>query len=139
MDGHGQCENFYIESTAPVEQVREAYFKAKDQFGLDLEKVFDDESYLSGNDRNKLAKLGFGAPQFFKTFFKEDSDKYFSDPCGAMEIWRFLIHQVDPSIVLRDITEDFQDQFHFCGTDEKGRHIKAIGYGFWDPMTGRRL
>jgi hypothetical protein len=59
-DGHGRCQQFLVNSNAPVERVREAHFRIKETTGIDIESICGgcEENTISPDVSEKIAALG---------------------------------------------------------------------------------
>jgi len=125
-DGHGKHEDFLIESTAPVEQVREAHFRIEAATGVNIEDICSNygEDEIDGDTFEALQQMGF-------TF--EDSTGMGPEIINVNEmarLWLFLLQKADPTLELR-IVEETVPTLHLCGYDKKKRHIGSVGYGLF--------
>jgi hypothetical protein len=121
-DGHGHCEDFFIESNKPVEEVREAHFLIKDKTEIDIEKLCSEyeEAYLLSGTKIKLRNLGYDLNDF------EDMDNV--GPEEMARLWVFLLNKVNPDLELELVVDDIPT-LNFYGFDDKHRHIGHVGYG----------
>lgn len=120
-DGHGKCEYFTASSDLPIEDVREAYYKAKEI----LPDIICPEEFLNQYEESEISKdvidalKKAGYTDFnSNNFYVEDMAKYV---CWFINIGNFACNvKLEP---------DVDDMLQFYGTDDKGRHIGFFGYG----------
>lgn len=124
-DGHGESCAFLYECNKSIEEVREAYFKAKklhpDICPENYNKCYAD-SILPPKIEKKLRKLGCPLPE-------EDLEDDF-EPEMMANIVCWFIKLGDPEITLSDDAGP-DNTLHFYGMDDKKRHIDFIGYGLF--------
>lgn len=128
-DGHGKCEYYFAWSNKPVQDLREAHFKAKEVLGFDIGSICEDyEQYsVNGNIIDELLERGLMDEDEAETA----ADFYDSD--SLVKLWvRCLIH-IDPTleIELFEPENDYQT-INFYGYDDKQRHLSTPGYGLFD-------
>lgn len=120
-DGHGRCETFIVISNKPVQESREAYFKAIEKLNFDIsrEVCSDYQEYeLKPEVRKKFKKLGYTIEEEF-------------DPEAYAKLLLFFIKQGDPELELILSPPDSLQTFHWYGFDEQRRHIGHLGYGLF--------
>ena len=126
-DGHGRCEYFTIQSNKPINEVRDIHFKSKEI--LDIEKICNEyeDSIIDDDTEEELMKLGFDVDEMYNKYgtFK------FPSPEVMANIWIFLLQKADSELELT-IVDDVIPTITFYGFDEKGRHIRKVGYGIYD-------
>lgn len=127
-DGHERTSTYYVRSNKPVEAVREAHFAIKEKTGIDIENVCSlfDEDELPEETVDQLKELGFR--------FSDYTGMGMGILCAEdmARIWEFLLQKADPELKLKmSDPEKELPSIHFSGMDEKGRHIKSIGYGLF--------
>lgn len=134
-DGHGKDEDYYIESSLPVEEVRELYFQACEKLGFTLD----------GHD--KLTPCGEYEEYTFKqetidalkNFGIEISPikeaQWIEEYIGTDEMCDLVLNFIktqDKNLILKRIPDNDYPMFQFYGYDEKKRHIGYFGYGLFD-------
>lgn len=129
-DGHGDCEYYYIKSTKPVEEVREAHFLIEEKTGVNIHKICNDyeNSYVSADIFNKLLELGFN-DGVLGDYVIDGDNEVFLEAKDMSDIWLFLLNQTDPELKLEAAYHKEPEMLPFYGFDEKGRHIGQVGYG----------
>ena len=126
-DGHEKNEPYLVRSNKSVGQVREAHFRIKDATGIDIESVCSgyEEDTISPELVDQIEKLGFEL---------ENSSgicKELVDVDEMARLWVFLFRKADPELEIAFVEQPNYPALHFSGCDEKGRHIKSIGYGLF--------
>lgn len=121
-DGHGRCQQFLVNSNAPVERVREAHFRIKETTGIDIESICGgcEENTISPDVSEKIAALGI-------PFEPGEDGQVFSEDMA--HLWVALLQLADPELKLQIQRETYIPMLTFPGYDEKGRHIGDVGYG----------
>lgn len=117
-DGHGKCQTFTFKSNLPAEDVREAYFTAREMYPEICPETFCDEyedSVVPEKVRKRAKTLGFKFPR---------------DP-GPQDLakftaWFCMLGNPNLSLKLLKV-----DRLAFYGVDKKNRHIGFIGYGMF--------
>jgi hypothetical protein len=128
-DGHGKSDLYYIESNKPVEEVREAHFKAKDITGIDIEKIanrYEENSIESDHPVIEYLRNKKIDP---RDMFDNDEDTYYADSESMVELWVMLLQDGDPNLELKISQDHRVPMLPFYGFDEKKRHIGFVGYG----------
>ena len=120
-DGHGRCQQFLVNSNAPVERVREAHFRIKKVTGIDIETVCG--KYKETTVKPRVAKKIEALSIPFEVGDSEVS------PEDMARLWVALLQLTDPELQLQINTENSIPMLPFNGCDEKGRHIGQVGYG----------
>ena len=118
-DGHGKCQTFTFESNLPIEEVREAYFAAREQHPEICPESFcaEYEDYdIPKKVRDRAKQLGF---KFRKNIATED----------LAEFTAFFCMLGDDNLCLTKTTP--LESLAFYGSDAKGRSIEFIGYGLF--------
>lgn len=131
-DGHGKCDWFLIGSNLPVEEVREAYFKACDTLGEDLSDFLCSEYEDYEIPEEKLERL--------KELNLDISDlidkSYYGEPCfyDRQNFAEFILRALN-KLGNKDFAWKFLDEeapmIPFYGFDDKKRHIGYFGYGLF--------
>lgn len=124
-DGHDRAEDYLVNSSHPVEVVREAYFTAIEKTGLDFGNICSkhEENYIAGEYMDKLKKLK--APLFLlEEGLTPKSFLY-------LLLWFITLGDEDLFLKIKDPDKDIKD-FHFYGFDSKKRHIPSLGYRLFD-------
>lgn len=133
-DGHSKCDYYIIESSVPVEVVREAYFDIVEKTGVALDGHdavcgnYEDSSLsLKWLDSIGLTKEDLGPIDDFMDE-EEDSDTITICPENMAHLFLAFLNKNDPRLELVLVHEDLE-LLQFSGYDSKKRHISAIGYG----------
>jgi hypothetical protein len=134
-DGHRECEQFIVESTKPVEEIREAHFKIKEVTDIDICKICSEygDSYIREGEIEKILATGFVFDEGHCNEIEKDGENIISIsplPTALAELWVYLLNKIDNSLQLR-IVDDNVPMLPFYGFDEKGRHISGVGYGLF--------
>lgn len=117
-DGHGRYTNNFYESNLPIEEVREAYFAARERLeSISPEHICPDYKHatLSEQIECEAAKLGFNFDR--KTFNSSQLADYTAWFC----------QQGHPTLKLTRVKPP--PTLAFYGFDKKCRHVECIGYG----------
>ena len=129
-DGHGECRNFLCEADAPIEWLREAYFKLEGILGFKLSDVCGKyrEVYMKLEHAERLYELRLiSRSQYYN--IKSDNP----DPISPEEMADIVIaalNMIDGDFKIRHSKPQNRiPDLHFYGFDEHGRHIDFIGYG----------
>lgn len=128
-DGHGQQDVYLIESNKPVQEVREAYFRAKKK----LQGCLCPENFMKKHGDSSLPVETYEAAKALGydllKGFEEITDETFEYPDigtgGMADYTLWFIKQGDPEL---ELTRVEVDTFAFYGYDEQKRHIGFIGY-----------
>jgi len=120
-DGHGRCDRYTVISQKPVQDIREAHFKASAILGFEIGDIcreYEDNG-LDDEVVAKLDELGY-APK--NTTF--DPEFLMSD--DVVDVWVFLLNAVDSTLELERVKPS---KVSFYGYDDQGRHLQVPGYG----------
>ena len=127
-DGHGKHDDYVVTSNKPVEAVREAHYRILAATGVNLSDICNEygEDYVKPETVKQLKALGF-------TFDSDPVDNNtFPTPTDMVKLWAFLLKKADPTLELDiEFPEDYE-MLTFCGFDDQGRHIDAVGYGIYN-------
>lgn len=140
-DGHNNVEWFICSSNKPVEEVREAYFRAKEELPSEL----CPENFVNEYEESTLSKELFD--QILERFPALRENKDFEhwdnpdDPDGRVRVFtEFMAAYVveflkagDDDLRVSLVPGDEIPMLPFYGYDEKRRHIGFIGYGITTP------
>lgn len=134
-DGHGQCDWFTVNCSHPLNEVREAYFKAIEVLGKEWPTYICsayEYSWVDKEDEEELTKLGFDVTTFEERYARGDGEEELWHPTseGMLELTLWFIQQGDVEIQF-EIVPTQQAMFPFYGYDDEGRHISATGYGIF--------
>lgn len=123
-DGHERSYEPLIFSNKPVEEVREAHFAIKEKLGFDIEAMCAEygDDVPKREQWDALRALGVEVP--------EDPESVWTPDIMA-DCWLALLMLADPGLQLKYRREPEAQPLQFCGNDDKGRHIKTIGYGLF--------
>jgi len=132
-DGHGRCETFHVETNASIEEVREAYFRARAKLPEHLcpenfMNAYEDRSLPVEAWRDAL-EAGFDFFEDFEEFNYEPDLDYDVSPHILFKYVMWFIQQGDPNLSLREIAPT--PSLSFFGVDSQNRHINFIGYGLF--------
>ena len=128
-DGHGQCEEFILESSEPVEWLRELHFRIKDELGFDIEAVCSNYQ-VDIMTEAQLADIERILPGFLGQH--GINEETYVEAKDMAELWIALVRKLDATLELRITEEPALPTLMFYGNDAQGRHISAIGYGLFD-------
>lgn len=118
-DGHGKTQRYLVESSFPVERVREAHFKSISLLGFDIGDYRSDlDEDVSEKHLKALEAFGIDATCA--------DDEFASD--NALRVWLEVLNKTDPELCLKQTPDPFPS-VAFYGFDDQGRHIKVPGYG----------
>lgn len=118
-DGHSKCDIFTFESNLPIEEVREAYFKARELHPEICPEGFCaeyEDPEIPKKVRDRAKQLGF-------KFRKQPDTRDLAD----FTAWFCMLG--DDNLCLTRTTP--LERLAFYGSDEGGRHIDFIGYGLF--------
>lgn len=119
LDGHEKTEQCYVRANKSRDDVREAWFSAKERLPLCCPANFCSEYEERTIDDEHLAALReHGAP------IPIDLSWVTSDDMLAITLW--FLRQGDAALELAIIEAP---SLMFCGPDAKGRFSDSIGYG----------
>lgn len=141
-DGHGDCHWYDVESTKPVEDVREAYFTICKKLGTGLSSDFKDSPCSNYGDHTIslkwLKKVGLSVNDLVDIDFDTQNDDSKDDevitysPTTIAELFILFMNKHDRTLNLK-LIKNTAAMFPFYGYDSKKRHIGNMGYG----CTGR--
>lgn len=136
-DGHCMKDVFIVESTLPVDDLREVHFKANDLLGFDIGSLCSDygDSSISRERYEKLEK--FLSCTIYEDidddFWEENENEILIDsPKDLLHIWLDCLEKTEPGLKLKVIDDDIPN-IHFYGRDKKNRHLNTPGYGLFHP------
>lgn len=134
-EGHRAKETYVFRSNKPMDEVREAYFAAKER----LPAAMCPENFMNGDDDYQLPRVAYQEAlnrgyDFFPELCTEDvTDEVLEDgSVSDYDLFRYtlwFIQQGDPDLKLNS---EYFEEFMFYGFDKKGRHIGTIGYGCFE-------
>lgn len=128
-DGHGKCEYVRASATKPIEDVREAYFAAKEKYpDLCPENYCNEYEEYTINESiyNKLISLGAISPSSINKY--GGSIIFSIEQITAVIIW--FINLGDDTLDV--MIEPNIPMLNFYGADKKKRHIGSFGYGLFE-------
>ena len=136
-DGHGQFDNYIVESNKPVQHLRELHFSCIDILGFDIGDICKDygDNSLSEYIYNILVRHQIFSEEDVKNFEEcfEAEDAYLIDgPNELIHIWLNILKYLDPELTTHIKTPDEIPSMHFYGYDKKKRHLNNPGYGLYD-------
>jgi hypothetical protein len=126
-DGHGKCEYYTATSAKPINNVRDAYWKACDLLPKEIHPKNIAERYESTITPKQYKKLvELGAP--LEPIEDDDDIEFCPSDMAAVICW--FINQGDPTA---DVSlEKYEiSTLHQYGYDMHGRHIGHLGYGLF--------
>lgn len=119
-DGHGKCDWFQFESNKPLQDVREAYFKAmKKHKEASPEDFCNEYEEMEPHEEAVEAAKALGYTIDVEDFGPENMADYVA----------WFITLGDPDIKLT--RQEDLDMLPFYGYDEKNRHVGGFGYGLF--------
>jgi len=129
-DGHSKCDNYLIKSEKPVQDVREAHFRAPDALGFEIGTICGeyDERSLETEVVDKLREIGYDFESFGKEIDEDGNPDWLSSD-QVVDIWTYLLNHIDPSLNLERLVGA---TVNFYGVDEQKRHLKVPGYGLFE-------
>jgi len=132
-DGHGQCEWFTVESNKPLEEVREAHYKAV-KLPLNIEE-FQSE-YLSDpvseEEVQAIRDCGLDPNCYLEEHDAEDlpiKEWRVINIAAMAQLWIDLLMKADAGLKLTLALK--ADMLPFYGYDSSGQHISQVGYGLF--------
>lgn len=137
-DGHGVCEKVLIESTASLQEIRDAHFKMEEVTGINIHKIANDyeDNTISSDTCLELIELGLDINSLldggYEGLTKEnilDEEEYYIDSEGMAKMWVDLLNKTDESLKIVMVAEDEVPMIPFYGFDEQKRHMGFVGYG----------
>lgn len=136
-DGHGKCDWFLIESNLPVEEVREAYFKACDILGEDLSRFLCDDPEERTVEKEKFELLknkGVDISDLVGnwSFIDESYEIVFEDTKDFATYILRCLNKLGNKDFAWEILDNDIPMIPFYGVDDKNRSIGYFGYGLFD-------
>lgn len=124
-DGHGKCEYYEYSSNKPIEDIREAYFSAKEKLGKAYPEIVcenHEENTVDEDLQDELEALGF-------QFDDNEESPYCLVDNDMLKLTEWFLKQGDNDLILERKPEKYVPMLQFYGYDKQGRHIGGIGYG----------
>lgn len=131
-DGHGHCEYLHYNCNKPIDDIREAYFKAKELHEELCPEDFcaDYQEYtIEAEDMDKILTAFPGLNIPFEEIGDEEDGQFYISPEFMAAFTIEFIKAGDPDLVIEPISKEEYPSLHFYGNDKKKRHIGFIGYG----------
>lgn len=123
-DGHCRCSWYTVQSNVPVEEVREAFFKAKQITHITPENICCN---YEDSEIKKEQYLALGLPEKnYITYLDYEEDGYTTGNLFAQLVLDYIMFH-NPSITLELIPD--LPMLPFYGYDQHNRHISSFGYG----------
>lgn len=131
-DGHGHCSTYIVESEYPVENIREAYFKACEHYHLDFSNYLCAD-YMDGD-------IWPSQKQFFKNIGidvdkirKEHYDNFGGSKSfiSFKSYIRILFEFIKLGAPIGELKLIELPSFQYMGTNSDGKHIGNLGYGLF--------
>lgn len=122
-DGHGQSEEYFLQSNVDVKELREIYFKTIQKTLISIQDIcrkYEDCSI----SQEQIEGLGLDVENYEHII--ENGVEY----QDFIELFIDYIQTHNPEISLK-IIKDNIPSFHFYGFDERKRHINGFGYGLF--------
>lgn len=138
-DGHGFQDTFVVASNKSKLELREIYFAACDKLQIRLDGHTDpklrfpvpcsqyEDGVIPRNIINYLAANGVEVPKFEDVEDEEDPNSPFIP--GSKEFLQLVLNLIKWQDATVELKIFEPETFHFCGFDEKKRHIGYFGYG----------
>ena len=134
-DGHSISETFIVESSIPVEKLREVHFKSTHVLGFDIGSICQEygKNWIEKEFYYKLKSiLLWGDDDIDDTYWEEENDRYIiQDSIELLGIWLDCLQAIEPNLVLNIIDDDIP-KMHFSGYDNHNRHLNVPGYGLYE-------
>ncbi len=138
-DGHGHCDYYLVSALGSIDDVREAFFKAREVVPKELhpEQICSEyeETRVSPEVARRLVDFYDLSNSELYNYEEEWFEKYFFTEGLVTEAQLFpvivllFIMKGNPDLDLRLEEENYVPTLHFYGSDDKGRHINFMGYG----------
>lgn len=131
-DGHDRCEYFQYRVNKTVEELREIHFAFEERSQKFLEKLcakYQDPS-MHEHQIEKLMDIGFISDETEVSKYVADTN-YLSWKEMA-DLWLALLKFQEPTLEYEYVEPEKVPRISFYGFDEKGRHIRFVGYGLFD-------
>ena len=131
-DGHGQFDDYIVESNKPVEHLRELHFSCIETLGFDIGDMCRDyeDNQLDESIFDILREHNILDDE--SLYLLQTNEYTIGDPDELLGIWLSVLIHLDPSLTLLVKTPDEIPSMHFYGYDEKKRHLNNPGYGLYD-------
>lgn len=136
-DGHGKSKIFLVESSVPVEELREIHFKAPNVLGFDIGSICSEyeKNWITKDFYYTLHKVIKVEPneELDENFWEEYEDKYyFEDVDELLWYWLKCLTAIEPTLELKIVDDRTHPSIHFYGFDSLGRHLNTPGYGLFN-------
>ena len=133
-DGHGKCDWYIVQSNKPLEEVREAYFKACKLSGIEFHEYLCsdyEDGCISLDQIEYFKEIGIDVLPLLDEEFDEEfkNDTYVGVDGFVSILFKFII-KYTPDLEL-DTINDGLEMFPFYGFDHQNRHIGHLGYGLF--------
>lgn len=130
-DGHGQFDDYIVESNKPVEHLRELHFSCIETLGFDIGDMCRDyeDNQLDESIFDILREHNILDDE--SLYLLQTNEYNIEDPDELLGIWLSVLIHLDPSLTLLVKTPDEIPSMHFYGYDEKRRHLNNPGYGLY--------
>lgn len=130
-DGHGQFDDYIVESNKPVEHLRELHFSCIETLGFDIGDMCRDyeDNQLDESIFDILREHNILDDE--SLYLLQTNEYNIGDPDELLGIWLSVLIHLDPSLTLLVKTPDEIPSMHFYGYDEKRRHLNNPGYGLY--------
>lgn len=130
-DGHGQFDDYIVESNKPVEHLRELHFSCIETLGFDIGDMCKDyeDNQLDESIFDILREHNILDDE--SLYLLQTNEYTIEDPDELLGIWLSVLIHLDPSLTLLVKTPDEIPSIHFYGYDEKRRHLNNPGYGLY--------
>ena len=130
-DGHGQFDDYIVESNKPVEHLRELHFSCIETLGFDIGDMCRDyeDNQLDESIFDILREHNILDDE--SLYLLQTNEYNIGDPDELLGIWLSVLIHLDPSLTLLVKTPDEIPSMHFYGYDEKKRHLNNPGYGLY--------
>ena len=130
-DGHGQFDDYIVESNKPVEHLRELHFSCIETLGFDIGDMCKDyeDNQLDESIFDILREHNILDDE--SLYLLQTNEYTIEDPDELLGIWLSVLIHLDPSLTLLVKTPDEIPSMHFYGYDEKRRHLNNPGYGLY--------
>jgi hypothetical protein len=133
-DGHEKCEYFIVEGNKPLEDVREAHFKAPKVLGLEIGSLCSEfeQGWIPHTIIQKLKGQGVEIPEMEQAGPDEPESDFDPTPTELLQLWINILNHIDPELNLRAPPEEERvPSIVFTAFDKKRRHLRAPGYGLF--------
>lgn len=124
-DGHGRTQTVMLRADAPIEKVREAFFKAQTL----LPEVLDPTTMCAEYQETEISEECLRQLKQHKAPRPRKDEGCSLDWLARYTVW--FINQGNPKLEVKRVKRETYPTLHFYGMDERGRHIGFIGYGLF--------